>query len=191
MSEASLMRSTGLAGLLCALQPIVCAEPPQAEPEADPEPQVSIEDVRAEAHAKGFADGEAAAAAALLPHRTALEAAAEALIAACSIDPAALRTPLAALVRAIAERVLAAELATGAAVLLPLVEAALAELAPDAAPVLRAHPDTLAALEGHLAGLAVQPDPAMRPESFSLEGPTFLVNASLAARLDEAMATLA
>jgi flagellar biosynthesis/type III secretory pathway protein FliH len=202
MSEARIKpensRHGGLAGLLAALQPQSQAQPVavKAEPPApDPKLVRAAEDaaLRAEAHAAGRAEGMAEAEAALAPVLARLEAAAAAFEAACVIDADALRAPLAALVRTLCERVLGAELARGEAVLLPLVEAALAALSPGEPAVLRAAPEVIAALNDHaadvLAGLQLEADPALG-DGVCVSGPTFVVETGLGARLEDVMAVL-
>jgi flagellar assembly protein FliH len=155
---------------------------------AAPDP-VLIEDAFARGLAAGRAEGEAAALAALAPDRARLAEAAAALEAACRIDAEALAPLLADLVRALCETVLAAELRAGAAVLMPLVEAALALVQPDEAPCLAAHPDVLAALAPHLpAGLVTQADAALPLDAFAVRGAEFVIAEGLAARLDAVLA---
>ena len=93
--------------------------------------------------------------------------------------------------RSLAKAVLAAELKTGAEVLMPLVDLALAHVRPDEAPVLLAHPETLAALAAQLpAGLATAPDAAMARDEFAVHGPDFAIAAGLDARLAQALEAL-
>ncbi len=173
--------SDGLAGLLSALQP-------RAEPVAAP---VDIAAVRAEAWDAGFVAGAAEADAALAPLRAHLAAAAAAFEAACQIDADTLRPVLAALVRRVAEAVLMAELSAGAAVLQPLVDAAIAAVVPGKAATLTAHPDTLAVLAPHLPDIATAADAALTPGAFAVTGADFSITVDLAQRLDDVMAGLA
>jgi flagellar biosynthesis/type III secretory pathway protein FliH len=191
MSE---LRPAGLAGLLHALQPPVHAPEPVVEPGPDPVLLRAAEDRALEeaAHARGRAEGRAEAEAALVPAVAALSAAAQAFEAACRIEPGRLRAPLAELVRALCERVLATELQASAAILLPLVEAGLAELRLAEPAVLRAKPELLALLNDHcadaLAHVQLQPDPAMA-DAVELSGPDFIIHASLGDRLDDLLET--
>ncbi|WP_426165115.1 FliH/SctL family protein [Sandarakinorhabdus sp. DWP1-3-1] len=173
--------SEGLAGLLSALQPRV--EVPVVVPDLDA--------VRAVAFDAGFAAGAAEADAALAPLRDQLAAAAAAYEAACLIEADTLRPVLAALVRRMAETVLMTELKAGAAVLLPLVEAALAAVRPGAAATLNAHPDTLAALRPHLPDIATAADPALPPGSVCVTGTEFCIAVDIGQRLDDVLAGLA
>ena len=183
-------RPAGLAGLLHALQPPVHFLEPVVEPGPDPVLLRAAEDraLEAAAHARGLAEGRAAAEAALAPAVAALSAAARAFEDACRIDTDRLRGPLAQLVRALCERVLATELQASAAILLPLVEAGLAELRPAEPAVLRARPELLALINDHcadaLAHVQLAPDPAMA-DAVELSGPAFIIHASLAHRLDD------
>ena len=153
-----------------------------------PDPAL-IEAAFARGHAAGRAEGEAAALAALAPDRQRLAEAAAALEAACRIEADTLAPLLADLVRALCEAVLAAELRAGAAVLMPLVEAALTLVQTDEAPCLAAHPDVLAALAPHLpAGLATQADPALPLDGFAVRGTDFVIAETLAARLQAVLA---
>lgn len=172
--------SEGLAGLLSALQPRV--EVPVAAPDLDV--------LRAEAFDAGFAAGAAEADRALEPLRDQLAAAAAAYAAACRIEADTLRPVLAALVRRVAEAVLMTELKAGAAVLLPLVEAAIAAVRPGDAATLNAHPDTLAALAPHLPDLATAADPALPPGSVSVTGADFSIAVDIGQRLDDVLAAL-
>ncbi|NJC07887.1 FliH/SctL family protein [Polymorphobacter fuscus] len=162
----------GLAGLLSALQP-----------RAEAPPLPDLDAIREGGWAAGYAAGEIAATAALAPLRDRLAAAAAALDAAQAIDADRLRPLFAALVQQIAEAVLMAELASGASVLVPLVEAALAAVRPGEAPVLRAHPDTLAALQPYLASIATMGDTAMARDAFAVSAPDLLIDAGLSTRL--------
>lgn len=191
MSE---LRPAGLAGLLQALQP----PPPVPEPvhEAGPDPALlrAEEDraLEADAYARGLAEGRAQAEAALAPGLAGLANAARAFEEGCRIEPDRLRGPLATLVRSLCERVLMAELRAGADALLPLVEAGLAALRPAEPAVLRASPALLALLDDHgadaLAQVQLVPDPALQDE-VELSGPTFVIHASLAHRLDDLLET--
>jgi flagellar biosynthesis/type III secretory pathway protein FliH len=173
--------SEGLAGLLSALQPRVA---PALTP-------IDIEAVRAEAYDAGFAAGAAEADAALAPLRADLAAAATAFDAACRIEADTLRPVLAALVRRVAEAVLATELRAGATVLLPLVEAAIAAVRPGTAATLMANPETLALLAPHLADMAMAADPGLAPGAFAVAGADFAIAVDLAQRLDDVMLGLA
>jgi flagellar biosynthesis/type III secretory pathway protein FliH len=182
MSEVLLAPASGLAGLLCALQP---------PPPAPPVPPPDLDAIRRAGWEDGFAAGEAAADAALAPLRLALAEAAAALHIACTIEIDRLRPAFATLVRGLAEAVLAAELRAGAAVLLPLVEAGLAALRPADQPTLVAHPDVLAQLAPHLPALATATDDALPPDSFAITGLDFIVETSLTARLDRVLGLVA
>lgn len=178
----------GLAVLLSWLQPGT----PEAAPEADA-PGRDVEAELAAARAEGFAAGEAAGRAAaeaeLAPLADALAGAEAALAAACRVDVAAVQPALAGLVRELCEAVLIAELAGGVA-LDALVAAALAEVKPGEAAVLRAHPDVLALLEGRFEGVLTQGDSAMARDAFAVEGPTFVIETGLMARLEAVLAGL-
>lgn len=175
---------SSLALLLDRLQPVVPA-PEVTEPACDPAA------IRAEAFAAGEAAGRAAAEAALLPLHADLEAAAAAFRNAAVIDGAALRPLLAALVRAVAEAVLASELAMRDDALLALAQAAFAAVMPDEAPLLTAHPDTLARLGPHLPPVAIRPDSGMPAGAVCVSGPTFRIDADIATRLAQSLEGLA
>jgi flagellar biosynthesis/type III secretory pathway protein FliH len=184
----------GLAVLLSWLQPGASAA--AAEPANEPAPARDFEAEILAARAEGYADGEAAgrvdAEAALAPMAAALEGAEAALKAACVIDAAAVQPALAALVRQLCESVLMAELgADSGAALAPLVVAALAEVKPGEAAVLRAHPDTLALLEGQFEAVMGQGDAGMARDAFAVEGPDFVIETGLMARLEAMLADLA
>lgn len=184
MSEAATLAPAGLASLLTALRPRV-------EPEVAPQPPPDLDAIRAAGWEDGFAAGEAAAAASLAPLRVRLGEAAAALDAACRIDIDTLRPVFVTLVTAIAEAVLAAELRTGAAVLMPLVTAALAEVRVDEAAILHAHPETLADLRDHLPDVALAADADMARDGFSISAPQFRIDAGLSARLAAITGTMA
>lgn len=173
----------GLAGLLSSLQPRVEVPEQAVLPDLD--------GIRHAGWEAGYAAGEAAATAALAPMRDGLAAAAKALEAACVIDADRLRPVLAALVEQVATAVLTAELDAGAAVLNPLVEAALAQVRPGETAFLRAHPVTLAVLAGHFSAVAGVGDAAMAPGEFAVTAPGFVIEAGLSARLAEIVAGLA
>jgi flagellar biosynthesis/type III secretory pathway protein FliH len=186
MSDPAFATPFGLAGLLSALQPRVEASPP---------PPPDLDAIHAAGWQQGFAAGEAAATAAtmaaLAPLRQSLAAAATALEAACVVEIDRLRPLFATLVERIAATVLGIETAGNNTVLLPLVEAALASVRSDEAPVLRAHPDTLAALQPHLPVLAVAADPGLARDEFAVTGPTFIIETGLSERLADIVAGLA
>ena len=139
----------------------------------------------------GFAAGEAAAQANLSPLRANLAMAAAALHAATQIETDTLRPLFATLVDRIATAVLMAELTTGAAALLPLVDASLAQVRIGEMATLCAHPDTLATLHGHLPALPTLADIDMAADAFRITGPTFVIETGLAARLAELVEGLA
>lgn len=173
--------NAGLAGLLTALRP-------RSVPD---EPPPDLDAIRQGGWAAGFAAGEAAATAGLAPVRAQLADAAAALDAACCIDVDLLRPLFLALVAEIASAVLQAELNADAAALQPLVTAALAAVRLGEAPVLSAHPDTLAALAPYLPDIAVVPDAALPRDGFTVSAPQFTTAATLADRLADAVAGLA
>lgn len=150
-----------------------------------------LDTVRQDGWDAGFVAGEAAAQAALAPLKAALVAVAKALDAACQIDADRLRPVFVALVQRVAEAVLMAELKAGAAVLLPLVEVALGLVQIGEAAVLRAHPDMLAALQGHFPEIAVAADAALARDEFVVMAPGFVIGAGLSARLAEVVARVA
>lgn len=170
-------RQAGLAGLLDALQPRVEAVVPP------PDLDAIRAEARAAGHAAGLAEGRASERAALAPLKAQLTAAGDALAAAAVVDAEALRAPLAALVRQLAEAVLLAELARDPAVLLALAEAALAAVVPGQAATLAAHPDTLAALAPMLPGVATAADAALAPDRITVSGPDFIIDTGLSMRL--------
>lgn len=174
------MSTIGLAGLYSALAPRV--EDPQSPPDLD-----AIHDAGWQA---GFTAGEAAAQHELTPLRANLAAAAVALDAAMQLDVDALRPLFATLVERIAASVLMAELTLGAATLLPLVDAALAQVRVGEAAILHAHPDTLAQLQDDLPALATAADASLAPDAFHVEGATFVIETSIAARLAEIVGTM-
>lgn len=184
MSDTLKLEPGGLAGLLAALRPRV-------EPDAPPPPEPDLDAIRNAGWAAGHAAGEAAAAAALAPLRLQLAAAAAALDAACTIDMDGLRPLFVAVVREVAQAVLAAEIRAGAAVLEPLVTAALGHVRIGEAPVLHAHPDTLAGLCDHLDDVAVAADPTLARDEFSVSAAGFLIEVGLSRRLAEIVERLA
>ncbi len=196
MSESDLQGTNGLSVLLNWLQPAATAPSPLAaarDAEADLVDTIAQE--RAAAFEAGVTAGRVAAEAELAPIVAALRGAEGALQAACVIDVGAVQSVLTGLVRAVVERVLLAELRVGDSVLDALVLAALAEVQPDEAPVLRVHPDALALIEqisGRevLAGLTIVIDAGMPRDGFAVEGPEFVISAGLMARLDCVMAEL-
>lgn len=184
-------RAEGLARLLTSLMP--AADAPLA-------PAIDVAALLAEArvqghadgHAGGFAEGLAAATAELTPLRAALEGAVAAARALTAIDDAALRPLLAELVRAAARAVLMADLAGGARVLMPLVDAALAEAAEGALPTLIAHPATLALITPELPpGLATAADAALPLAHIVLAAPDYRVEAGIDERLAHIVKALA
>jgi flagellar biosynthesis/type III secretory pathway protein FliH len=178
MSETILRPAAGLAGLLGALQPRV--EPPLLPPDLDA--------IRAVGFAEGLAEGTTTERAALAPLHAQLAAACAALAAATVIDAEALRPLLVAVVRQLAEAVLAVELRQNPAVLEALAAAALAAIVPGQAATLAAHPDTLAALLPLLpvaAPICALPDPALGTDRIIVSGPDFIIDTSLATRLSD------
>lgn len=183
MSEVQLRPATGLAGLLGALQPRVEASLPPPDLDA----------IRTEGHAAGFAQGVAEATtrerAALAPLQAQLATAAAALAAAAVIDAERLRPLVADVVRQLAQAVLMAELQHDPALLMALVDAALAALVPGQPAVLTAHPETLAAIAPHLlvaagaTGLTTAADAAFAADRITVSGHDFIIDTSLAARL--------
>lgn len=179
-------RAPGLARLLTSLMP----KPAEAEP--PPPPAIDLAALLAEARsegeaagrAAGHAAGHAAATAELAPVKAAMESALAAARALVAIDDAALRPLLADLVATVTRAVLMAELKAGARVLMPLVDAALAEVADGALPTLSAHPDTLTYLARELPpGLVTAADPALPAQHIVLSGPDYRVEAGLEERL--------
>lgn len=175
------MFEPGLAGLLTALQLRVDA--PALVPDIDA--------IRQDGWNAGFAAGEAAQVATLAPLRADLAAAAAAMTAASVIDADRLRPVFAALVAQVAEAVLLAELTAGAAVLLPLVRAALDHVAVEEAGVLRAHPETLAMVRRYLPDVVVAADAEMERDEFAVTAPGFVIAAGLGARLADVVRGLA
>lgn len=171
------MSEGGLLALLSAMQPH----------EAEPLPVVDFDADRELVWNQGFAAGREDAVTALVPLQLQLTDAAGALRAACVIDAAGLRPVLAELVRGVAEAVLMAELEAGAHVLIPLVDAALAAVVLGEAATLKGHPETLAALQTDLPGIAVIGDAAMARDGFVVTGTDFVVEVGLGARLFEIM----
>lgn len=184
MTDAVTLAPAGLASLLTALRPRV-------EPEVTPPPPPDLDAIRAAGWEDGFAAGEAAAAAGLAPQRVRLAEAAAALDAACRIDVDTLRPLFVTLVTAIAEAVLAAELRAGAAVLLPLVTAALAQVRTGETATLHAHPETLGQLRAHLPDVAIAADAGMARDAFMVSAPQFRIDAGLSARLAEIIGDMA
>ena len=175
------MTMPGLADLYSALAPRVEA----------PVPLPDLDAIHAAGWQAGFAAGEAATASALAPLCADLAAAAAALDAATEIDRDVLRPLFAALVGRIAAAVLMAELRAGTPVLLPLVDAALAQVHVGEVATLWAHPETLATLQPHLPHLATGADPTMAPGAFRVTGPTFVIETGIATRLADIVAALA
>jgi flagellar biosynthesis/type III secretory pathway protein FliH len=176
--------SIGLAGLLTSLRPrVLPSEAPVAPPDLDAIRQAGWE--------AGFVAGEAAATAGLAPLREQLASAAAALDAACCINADDLRPLFTTLVHDTAGAVLQAELTVGGSLLAPLVDAALAAVRLGEAPVLSAHPDTLAALQAYLPDVATAADATCSRDGFSVSAPQFTIAASLADRLTDIVAGLA
>lgn len=173
--------SAGLAGLLTSLRPRVVPDAPPPDLDA----------IRRAGWEAGFAAGEAAADARLAPLKAQLADAAAALDAACCIDVDTLRPLFTTLVSEIATAVLMAELGAGAAVLEPLVMAALAAVKPGEVATLVAHPETLAALQPHLPAITANANAALARDAFAITGPQFVITAGLADRLADIVAGLA
>jgi flagellar assembly protein FliH len=174
MSEGA---EKGLAAMLASMRPRV----------PEPAPVVDVEGVRAAALAEGEATGAARAEAELAPLRLALAQAAEALRAAAVIDVDALRPVVAGVIRGICEAVVMAELRLDPSVLLRLIEAALAMVRPGEVATLRVHPVMLERLRPYLPEMEVAADPALAGDEFAVSGGDFVIEAGLAARLDEIM----
>lgn len=175
----------GLAALLASHQPKPPAPPPDEAPAIDM--GALLDEARAEGHAAGLVEGEArgraGAMAELAPRLAALTAAAAAFQQATAVDEAALAPLLTELARAICEAVLMAELARPRS-LLPLVQAALAEVAEAAMPTLSAHPDTLALIAADLPpGLVSKADASLPPGHVAVQAAELRVDAGLADRL--------
>lgn len=171
----------GLAGLLSAMQPR----------EAAPTPPIDVDAIREGGWGEGFAAGQASASADLAPLRLCLVEAAAALHAACVIDGDALRPLLVTVIRQIAETVVMRELHVDPAVLVRLVDAALALVAPTEPATLRANPKTLAMLRAHLPDLATAEDPRLAVDSFVIAGTDFVIETGLSARLAEIIGEIA
>ena len=180
-----MFEAVGLAGLLSTLQPRV--EVPLVLPDLA---AVRLDGWDA-GYSAGMEAGTAAQAAALEPLRAGLAAAVAALDAACRIDADRLRPLFAALVEHVAGAVLMAELGAGAAVLMPLVEAALSHVRVGEAAVLRAHPDMLAMLQAHLGDVVVAADAGLGADEIVVATPVFVIDAGLSARLAAVVAGLA
>jgi flagellar biosynthesis/type III secretory pathway protein FliH len=172
MSEGA---NRGLAAMLASMLPPV----PKVAPAVD------IAAERAAAFADGEAAGVARAEAELAPLRLALAEAAEALRVAMVIDVDGLRPVLAEVVKAVAEAVVMAELRIDPSVLLRLIEAALAMVRPGEAVVLSVHPLMLERLRVWLPEIDVAADAALAGDAFAVSGGDFVIEAGLAARLDE------
>lgn len=177
MSEVVLRPGDGLSALLSAMQPR----------EASSLPEIDVEAIHETAWNQGFDAGRESAIAELAPLRLHLAEAAAALQSACRIDAAGLRPVVGELVRAVAEAVLRAELGSGARVLIPLVEAALAAVKPAEMPTLKAHPQTLAALAPEFPDLLMAEDASLPKDGFVVAGLDFVIEAGLQARLAEIM----
>ncbi len=167
------MTATGLADLYSTMAPRL----------EEPVPPPDLDAIRDAGWQAGFAAGEAEAAERLTPLRAGLAAAVTAIDRAMQIDPDRLRPLFAALVERIAAAVLMAELTSGARMLLPLVDAALAQVRVDEPITLCAHPDTLAGLIAHLPAMATAADADMATDAFRITGPTFVIETGVAARL--------
>ena len=148
---------------------------------------VDVDRILSEAYARGVADGEAAATAALAPDRSLLANLGAALTAATAIDIETLRQPFAALVTAVAEAVVMAELALSPAIIERLVEAALASAVAEPATV-RLHPDDITSADD--CPVRILADPELARGSVAVEGPAFVVYDGLAARLATLLASL-
>jgi flagellar biosynthesis/type III secretory pathway protein FliH len=181
MSDPALQRSAGLAGLLSAMQPRALAPPTPPDLDA----------IREGGWGEGFAAGQASANAELAPLRLYLAEAAAALHAACVIDGDALRPLLVTIIRQIAETVVMRELHLDPAVLVRLVDAALALVGPTEPATLRAHPATLAMLRAHLPDLATAEDPGLAADAFVVAGTDFVIETGLSARLAEIIGEIA
>lgn len=139
-------------------------------------PKIDIDAVAARAYADGVAAGRAEAAGELAPARTALAAARTAFDAAMTVEPERLRTAFVALVTALAEAVVMAELTLAPAVMGRLVDAALGAVAAGAVTV-RAHPLDAALLDDVVA------DPGLPRGTVVVDGADFLVRDGLRERL--------
>ena len=139
--------------------------------------------IAAEAHARGFAEGEAAAAAALQADHAVIAATVCALDAACRIDVAALRGVFAALATQLAEACIAAELHVAPELVATLADAALAAVAPACPVTLRVNPRDAGVLRASHPALALRIDDAMQPGSVQVEAAEFVIVDGLAERL--------
>ncbi len=181
-------QSTGLGTFYAAMQPIGRA----AEPWADNAPEAAADAAAAvaAAYTEGLAAGEAAAARALAGERELLHGLHAAVTAALTIDAATLQPAFVALVTALAEAVVMAELALSPAIVARLVEDALGSLVVDATLSVRLHPDDVAAA-GDSCPVPVVAAPELARGSIAVVGPDFVVLDGLAARLAATIATLA
>ncbi len=167
----------GLASLYAAMIP----PPPPAEPVVD------IEAITDEAYQAGFAAGASQAEAALLPERAAMATATSALIAATTVDADALRGVFIALVRSLAEAVVASELRQNPEVVSRLVDVALASVATREGLAVRLHPDDVPALS---LDLPIVGDPTCPRGSVLIDAPEFVVRDGLDVRLAVLIETL-
>lgn len=155
--------------------------------EAPASPAIDIEAIHETAWNQGVEAGYQSAVAELAPLRLHLTEAAAALHSACRIDAAGLRPVVSELVRAVAEAVLMAELGSGASVLIPLVDAALAAVKPAEIPTLKAHPETLASLAPEFPDLLMAEDASLPKDGLVVAGLDFVIEVGLQARLSEIM----
>ncbi|MGI4876707.1 MAG: FliH/SctL family protein [Janthinobacterium lividum] len=162
----------GLASLYAAMLPPI--------PEPEPEPVIDVEAIADEAYRAGFAAGTVQAEAAIEPERILLKTATAALIAASVIEPDTVRGAFLNLVKALAEAAVAAELQVNPAVISRLVDTALASVETRDGIIVRLHPDDVGVL---VLDLPVVADAALVRGTVVIDGPSFVVRASLEARL--------
>lgn len=169
MSSAATTRGA-LASLYAAMLP----------PIASREPAIDVDAIAADAYRAGLAAGMAEAEAGLASDRTALRSAAQALTAASVVDHDALRAPFVALVTALGEAVVAAELRSDPELVRRLVDTALNTIEVRNGISVRVHPDDLASLDLELPVVA---DPSLPRGSVTIDGPDFVIHDGLNLRL--------
>jgi len=164
--------SSGLHALLTAMAPSPVVAPQM----------VDCDTLTMSAHADGVTAGLMQADATMARERAVLGPLCAALTAAQTIDVATLRAPFVELVTRIAEAVVRAELALSPDVIVRLVDEALAAITTDGPATLRLNPDDIG-LIGEACPLPIVASPDLERGAVEIEGPDFVIDASLGARL--------
>ncbi len=177
------MFNSGLGTFYAAMQPALRAVEPASDPLGDAVAIVAV------AYAAGLETGEAAATALLAVERDLLRGLRTAIDDALTIDTAALQPAFVALVIALAQAVVMAELALSPAIIARLVDDALDGVAVDATISVRLHPDDVASV-ADTCPVPIIAAPELARGSIAVAGPSFVVHDGLAARLAATAAAL-